>query len=251
MNLAEEYKNQYQWRSWDKAFDLLPDLDGQTVLDLGCAVGDQAADLIKRGARVIGIDINEDLLDEARSRCPQKAQFIRADFRNLSEIPQLNEPVDGLWCSFAVAYLTDFSAVLNSWKRYIKKGGWIALTEIDNFFGHDPLSKNTKAMLDAYVQDAYRKRRYDFNMGKKLEDYLQKSGFTVTDNVALADREFSFSGPAPKEVLAAWQKRFDRMSLLHEFCGDRYTAIRDEFLSCLANKNHRSSCKVICCVGRW
>jgi ubiquinone/menaquinone biosynthesis C-methylase UbiE len=53
-----------------------PILAGQTVLDLGCAVRDQAADFIKRGARVIGVDINNDLLNEARSRFPKSARFI-------------------------------------------------------------------------------------------------------------------------------------------------------------------------------
>lgn len=140
MNLSEEYKNQYQWRSWEKVYDLLPDLAGQRVFDIGCGVGDQARDFIERGARVIGVDINEELLGTARKNCPENARFINSDFRNPLD---LDEQVDGLWCSFAVAYMTDFKPVLETWKKYIKKGGWIALTEIDNFFAHEPLSKQT------------------------------------------------------------------------------------------------------------
>jgi ubiquinone/menaquinone biosynthesis C-methylase UbiE len=247
MNLIEVYKNQYKWRSWDKVYDRLPDMNAQTVLDLGCAVGDQAADFTTRGARVIGIDLNADLLKEAELRCSKNARFIRADFRNL---PNLNEQADGLWCSFAAAYVIDFDPVLKAWKKYIKKGGWIALTEIDNFFSHEPLSKNVKSMLENYALDSYQKGRYDFNMGRKLEGFLKNSGFKETETITLNDQEFSFSGPAPIEVTDAWQKRFDRMTLLHEFCGSDYDDVRSEFISCLEKENHRSLCKVICCIAK-
>jgi hypothetical protein len=148
-----------------------------------------------------------------------------------------------------VAYIIDLATVLDSWKKHIKKGGWIAVTEIDNFFGHEPLSNSVKTILDDYAQDAYQKGRYDFYMGRKLEDHLKKSGFNVSIILTLDDQEFSFSGPAQKGVLSAWQKRFDRMVFLHDFCGSSYEIVKNEFLSCLKMDEHRSVCKVFCCIG--
>lgn len=58
-NIIEAYSQQYQWRSWSMAFDALPSLEGQVVLDLGCGIGDLSSDLTARGARVIGVDISE------------------------------------------------------------------------------------------------------------------------------------------------------------------------------------------------
>jgi 2-polyprenyl-3-methyl-5-hydroxy-6-metoxy-1,4-benzoquinol methylase len=66
VSLASEYKRQFVWRDWPTVFDALPSLHGQLVLDLGCAVGDLAGELVARGARVIGVDLNEELLQEAR-----------------------------------------------------------------------------------------------------------------------------------------------------------------------------------------
>jgi len=246
MNLVEEYKNQYQWREWHKVYDLLPNLMGQTVLDLGCGVGDQSADFIKRKAHVIGVDLNDDLLNEARSRCPKNARFIKSDFRNL---PDLKETIDGLWASFSLAYLIDLASVFASWKKHIKKGGWIAVTEIDDFFGHEPLSNSVKTILEDYAQDSYQKGRYDFYMGRKLEDHLIKSGFNISKTFTLDDEEFSFSGLASKGVVDAWQKRFDRMVLLPKFCGSSFEEVKNEFLSCLKKDEHRSVCKVFCCIG--
>jgi 2-polyprenyl-3-methyl-5-hydroxy-6-metoxy-1,4-benzoquinol methylase len=42
------------------------DLTGKSILDIGCATGELAFQLANAGANVTGIDLNEDLLDQAR-----------------------------------------------------------------------------------------------------------------------------------------------------------------------------------------
>jgi 2-polyprenyl-3-methyl-5-hydroxy-6-metoxy-1,4-benzoquinol methylase len=75
MSLASEYKRQFRWRDWPTVFHALPPLDGRAVLDFGCAVGDQAAALVARGARVIGYDADEELIRAARARALPSAEF--------------------------------------------------------------------------------------------------------------------------------------------------------------------------------
>ncbi len=49
-------------------YELLPDLKGKRVLDLGCGTGERCIDYIKRGAAsVTGIDISEKMLAIAES----------------------------------------------------------------------------------------------------------------------------------------------------------------------------------------
>jgi SAM-dependent methyltransferase len=50
------------------AFHLLGDVQGKTVLDLGCGSGESLVPLVKRGAHVIGLDISPDLIHLARQR---------------------------------------------------------------------------------------------------------------------------------------------------------------------------------------
>ena len=97
MSLVDEYKRQFGWRSWPAVFDALASLQGQTVLDLGCGVGDLAAEFVARGARVIGVDLNADLLAHARSRRLAGAEFRIGDLRVFLD---LEIAADGLWCSF-------------------------------------------------------------------------------------------------------------------------------------------------------
>ena len=177
-----------------------------------------AAEFVARGARVIGIDMSEELLREAQSRQLANAEFRMGDLRAL---PDLGIAADGLWCSFTAAYFPDLPAALAAWTSNLKSNGWIVLTEIDDLFGHEPLSVRAKALFRAYAEDALAARRYDFHMGRKLKGHLERSGFTVSKMLTLADQELSFSGPARPEVLDAWRNRFDRMKLLRDFCGAR------------------------------
>ena len=247
MSIVEDYKHQFAWRPWPIILDALPSVAGQTILDLGCAVGDQAAELVARGAYVIGIDASEDLLREARSKCLANAEFRTADIRVLAD---LSDPVDGIWCGFTAAYFTNLSDVIDSWKGHLCLGGWIALTEIDNLFGHTPLSAKAKSLLDGYAHDALLAGRYDFQMGRKLAGHLERSGFTVDNVLKLDDQELSFHGPASQEVVDAWRNRFNRMGLLRDFCGSDFEQVREEFLDCLQRADHQSQAKVYFCSGR-
>jgi len=246
MSIADYYKRQFRWRDWPSIFGALPPLEGRTVLDLGCGVGDQAAELVARGACVIGMDMSQEVLQEAQSRHLPNSEFRLGDLRS---IPEFGVAVDGIWSSFATAYFPDLPPVLAGWGRHLKSGGWIALTEIDDFFGHEPLSGRTKALLEAYARDGLAAARYDFHMGRKLQGYLEQSGFTVTNVLTVEDQELSFSGPAQPEVIDAWRARLDGMKLLQESCAPSFEQVREEFLECLRLPGHRSSAKVYCCVA--
>jgi ubiquinone/menaquinone biosynthesis C-methylase UbiE len=212
MGAVEEYRNQFPWRDWQTALDAVPLRQGQTVLDLGCGIGDLSAALIARGAaRVIGVDGNEELLDAARARGLPGLQLRCAD---LGALPDFGGLADGVWCSFAAAYFTDLSRTLSGWARPLRPGGWIALTEIDDMFGHAPLAKRTAELLAAYAHDSFAAGRYDFHMGRKLRSHLERAGFTVVSERTLADRELAAEGPASAEVREAWRLRLARMKHL-------------------------------------
>ena len=247
MNLSSEYRQQFGWRAWPKILEALPPVRGQIVLDLGCAAGDQAAEFAARGARVIGVDTDHELIEEARSRKLSNADFCQVDLRTL---PDFGVMADGLWCSFGAAYFPELRTMLEAWSRNIRPGGWIALTEIDDLFGHQPLGARAKALLDEYAREALVAKRYDFHMGRKLRGHLERSGFEVSRVLTVVDQELSFDGPAQPEVVDAWRSRIDRMKLLRTFCGDEFENVREEFLGCLARADHRSLAKVYCAIAR-
>ncbi len=248
MSLIDEYKQQYAWRSWPTILDALPDVADQTIYDLGCAVGDQSAELAARGACVIGIDANDEMLDAARLRRIGNVEFRRGNLADL----RTSEIADGIWSSFTAAYFPNLTAVLSSWRSLLRPSGWIALVEVDDLFAHTPITPLAEKWLSRYVDEADRNSRYDFKMGRKLADKLQSSGFQDRQSFCVPDQEFAFAGSASDAVVEAWRKRFDRMTLLREFCGDDFEQVRDDFLRCLQRPDHKSQASVCCCIAaRW
>jgi len=246
MTLAAEYRQQFGWRSWNLIFQQLPLRWGQTVLDMGCGIGDQARELGARGCKVIGLDANEELINEATAAKPINCEFRTCDLRDL---PELGIRADGIWCSFAAAYFTNLPELLRKWAQFLESGGWIAITEIDDLFGHEPLSIRTRSLLQDYADDALAGARYDFRVGGKLQEYLRQAGFAVSRVLTLPDQELSFRGPATPDVVVAWQKRFERMTLLQKFCASEFENVREEFLSCLTRPDHLSTAKVVSCIA--
>jgi SAM-dependent methyltransferase len=246
MILSAEYSRQYRWRPWDRIYSALPNVQGETILDLGCAVGDQAAELVARGATVIGIDANEELLRVARSRGIGNVEFYSGDIRHLD--PAFK--ADGIWSSFSVAYIPNPQSILESWSQSLRPNGWMAITEIDNLFGHEPLSDRTKTLLGSYEAEALHAGRYDFHMGGKLQAYLEGIGLAIESVLVCEDAELSFTGPATPEIIEAWQARFDRMPLLKSVCGGEFDAVHYEFLACLSMREHRSLAGVYSVVAR-
>ena len=246
MSLAAEYRQQFKWRSWNIIFEKLPLQPGQIILDLGCGTGDQARELASRGCKVIALDANHELIDTASMEHPPNCEFLTCDLRN---VPNLGISVDGIWCSFVAAYFTNLALLLERWTPLIKPGGWLAITEIDNLFGHEPLSPRTRSLLQGFADDALAAGRYDFRMGAKLQGCVAQAGFCMSQFLTLPDQELSFHGAATAEVVDAWRRRFQRMPGLRAFCDSEFAGVQEEFLSCLSRPDHVSTAKVISCIA--
>jgi len=213
-------------------------------LDLGCGPGDISAELIARGARVTGIDADNELLAAARRQCPS-GLFENQDLNNLK---LSRNSFDGLWSSFTVSYLSNFEKILSRWRQFLMSDAWICIVEIDDLLGHEPLSNETRTLIEAFYEDAFKNNRYDFKAGRKIRPILEGAGFRV-EEVELADQELSFKGAAQQEILQAWRNRFNRMSGLEAFLGDQYANFVKEFVDCISSENHVARCKVIACIG--
>jgi ubiquinone/menaquinone biosynthesis C-methylase UbiE len=243
MTLVDEYRRQFAWRDWNTALSICPTLPGQQILDLGCGSGDITAQLFRRGCLVTGIDGNPDL-SAAKEKSPG-CTFKEQDLGSLSLTPQ---SFDGLWSSFTAAYFTHFKATFSNWLKFLKKDAWVCITDIDDLSGHLPLSPKTQARIQDFYQDAIDAGRYDFQAGRKIQNTLEENGFKVIKTV-LKDQELSFDGPVDPLVVQAWSDRLDRMGGLKSFLKEDFSSFRKEFLQSLLSENHRSVCKVICCVG--
>lgn len=243
MSLIEEYHRQFAWRDWPRALALCPITRGQQILDLGCGPGDLSAELAARGVAVTGVDHDPGFLAAARISVPD-GHFEQQDLSELS----LPASFDGIWCSFAAAYLVDFTTTFARWCTCLKPRAWVCLIDIDDLLGHEPRTDATRDTIERFYRDAFEKRRHDFRVGRRLASALESQGFHVS-TTELPDRELAFDGPASTEVLEAWHARFARMGGLKAFLGEDFAGFTDGFLRALDSPQHRALCRVVCCVG--
>ena len=106
----------------------LPDLNGKTVLDLGCGYGHNCIDFVSRGAtRVVGIDISEKMLAVAKEESPNA----KIEYRNMSmtEISNLNEKFDFIYSSLAFHYVKDFDAFAKDMYSVLNAGGQLLFSQ--------------------------------------------------------------------------------------------------------------------------
>ena len=238
MTPAEYYEQQNQWRNWNSYLRELPIKETDIVLDMGCGTGQVTSLLAERCLHVIGIDRDfNSLLTAKKNNYSANVSFINSDLNEVShtEIPL----ADGIWCSFAAAYFPDFQPVLSNWLRCLKSGGWIALVEIDDLFGHLPLSKHTENIFRTHYSNLREQFTYDFEMGSKLNEYLTTNGLNIIFEQNMEDAELAFNGPASNLVLRSWENRLDRMSRFQNVLGNfLFSQVKTEFINCLEDHNH-------------
>ena len=107
---------------------LLPDMNGKTVLDLGCGFGENCVDFINKGAvRVVGIDISEKMLAIAKGENAfQNIEYIRLD---MNDINTIDEKFDIVYSSLAFHYIKSFSRLLGNISNLLKDNGLVIYSQ--------------------------------------------------------------------------------------------------------------------------
>jgi len=102
--------------------------DAKTVLSVGCAAGRTEAELVKRGMKVVGVEINSDAAKIARER----GLIVLEGDASVIDISQVGDSFDCLIYGDVLEHLPDPVSVL---KRHIKslKPGGIIYVSIPNF----------------------------------------------------------------------------------------------------------------------
>lgn len=107
---------------------LLPDLNGKSVLDLGCGYGHNCVDFVNRGAaRVVGIDISEKMLSVAKEESAQsKIEYLNM---SMTDISKLGETFDFIYSSLAFHYVKDFDAFAKDMYSVLSECGQLLFSQ--------------------------------------------------------------------------------------------------------------------------
>ncbi|HLI92815.1 MAG TPA: class I SAM-dependent methyltransferase, partial [Puia sp.] len=102
-------------------------LAGKTIVDVGCGTGRHWPALTKESpTRLVGYDVSKGMLDRLRAKYPG------AETRLLSgtALTGLDDSsCDLVFSTLTIAHLADLSAALAEWKRVLKPGGHLIITD--------------------------------------------------------------------------------------------------------------------------
>ncbi len=96
------------------------------VLDVATGTGLVAAELIRRGFEVTGVDQSAEMLDVARRRFGDKVELVEA---SADSLPFANDTFDHLTFTYLLRYVDDPGATLAELARVVQSGGRVASLE--------------------------------------------------------------------------------------------------------------------------
>lgn len=169
-----------------RAFHLLKELpDPPRILDVGCGPGQQTLDLASLSSGLIdAVDMHQPFLDELGRRASSAGLSERIHTHKMS-MDALDFPeaaFDIIWSEGAI-YIKGFENGLRYWRKFLKPGGYIAVTEV-SWIKNDPPQEVKDFWNAAYpamlpVEDNLKIIK---NLGYQLVDHFVLPDFCWTEN---------------------------------------------------------------------
>jgi SAM-dependent methyltransferase len=150
---------------------------GKVVLDVGCGVGATPCFLAKRyGCRVIGVDLLDEMIVQARSRAKKQGLEDLVEFRVADgrDLPFDDNSFDATITESVAVFFDDKPAALQEFVRVTRPGGYVGLNEMSWFESPSP------EMVDYF-------RRVIFADALDSQGWMRLMGEAGLDDVAGED----------------------------------------------------------------
>jgi phosphoethanolamine N-methyltransferase len=170
------------------------DLNGLKVLDIGCGTGGIALSLVADygAAKVIGVDVEDPVLNTARHRAQDRGLTDRVEFVKVKPgpLPFAENEFDLVFSKDSMIHIPDKEALFADVMRILKPGGWFAAS--DWLSSHD--GEPSEIMKNYLVTEGL-----DFGMGspERYREALEAAGF---EDVQLVNRNKWYAGVARQEL---------------------------------------------------
>ena len=160
MNILYEYFSNVERQgpgSPEITLKALSFIDGLTkkskVADIGCGTGGQTMVLAQNiPCEIIGIDLWTDFINKFNQNAKNENLHdrIKGVVGNMEHLPFQEEELDLIWTEGAI-YNIGFERGLNEWRKFLKQGGYIAITE-NTWFTEERPAEIQKFWQEAYAE---------------------------------------------------------------------------------------------------
>jgi SAM-dependent methyltransferase len=118
----------------ENGLNLLGDISGKKVLDLGCGCGQNSIALTRLGASVTGVDFSGGQLEQARALAAEKSfkiDFMQCDMARLDALSDYT--FDLVISACAIAFVGDIDSTFGEIYRVLKPDGVFVLSDMHPF----------------------------------------------------------------------------------------------------------------------
>ena len=220
-----------------RALGLVPGVGRETrVLDVGCGTGAQTLVLAESSpARIVAVDNHPPFVDELNRTARERglADRLEARVADMRRLDFADGSFDLIWCEGAI-YNVGVEAGLRDWRRLLRPGGHIALTEAcwrkpeppaacAAFWEQEyPAIRDTTALLEAIDACGYHTvGHFALPASAWWDDYYRPLQENVT-----AFRERHRDAPDAQELADQCQKEIDVWHAYSEFYGYEFLVLR-------------------------
>ena len=164
-----------------KALSFIDNLTSKSrIADIGCGTGGQTIVLAQHTqGHITGIDLFPTFINlfNSNARNLNFQDRLKGIVGSMEKLSFQNEDLDLIWSEGAI-YNIGFERGLNEWRKFLKAGGYIAVSEVSWFTERRP------AEIDEFWQDAYPEIDTIPNKVKQMQEagYIPIATFILPDN---------------------------------------------------------------------
>jgi len=128
---SSESQDDLNDRIMDRIMRLLQPAPGSLFLDAGCGTGDHSARIGRLGMRCVGVDISEQILEDARERVARDGLNERVSFRaeKVEQLTFQDGSFDFVHCRGVLMHIPGWEQALGELCRVLKPGGKLVVIE--------------------------------------------------------------------------------------------------------------------------
>src|SRR5215213_7276486 len=208
VNAAEVYERQLvpvMLAPWaPKLIELAEVGPGQHVLDVACGTGVVtriAAERVGSAGRVVGLDINADMLSVARRLAPVGGAAVEWLEASALEIPLPDATFDVVLCQHGLQQFPDRPTALREMRRVLVPGGRLGVCVWSRIEGSPGMAALAEALERHVGAEAAANRRAPFALGDavQLRALVEEAGFHDIDVRTMVE---TAQFPSPEALVA-------------------------------------------------
>lgn len=197
-------------------FELLGDVSGKKILDMGCSEGAYCRELLKRGADVTGIDGSELLINIATARSDESITFLVRNANCLDGIEA--DSFDIVLASMSLMDVEDYEGSISEVHRVLKKSGILLMSILHPCFSsrQSRWKRNEDGAFEYYQVDAYFERQvWEEHITDRFKHPVFFRHMPLTDFInpiiQLGFRLTRFYEPVPTDKQIRASRRLERL----------------------------------------